>query len=268
MALINTADLRQLLESRQNPNLYPDATDTFVAKRELDDALTRSRVDLETNPINFSDFFGSNRNVNDPAKLARGQLTEFISSVEYNLVNKFKVYINGPDLSQFNFPKNGVWESLTTSAERVDFPSKTIQATAYRMSSMPEIDLPFSLDYGRQLGITFRVSRDYAERNLFLKWQELIYPTVKTLNPYSDRNKKPYLEPNSGVNYYDVYAKNFTITVASLNTQGQSTMITKFYGIYPIRVESLILDWASTDYVRQNVMFSFYKFHTVTGSEI
>jgi hypothetical protein len=267
MGLINTADLKQLLESRQNPNLFPDATDTFVAKKELDDALN-SRVDIETNPSNFSDFFGSNRNVNNPENLARGQLSDFISSVEYNLVNKFKVYINGPDLSQFNFPKNGVWQSLTTCAERVDMPGKMLQATSFRMSSLPEIDLPFSLDYGRQLAITFRVSRDYAERNLFLKWQELIYPTVRTLNPYSDRNVKPYIEPNSGVNYYDVYAKNFTITVASLNTQGQSNMITKFYGVYPIRVDGLIMDWAVSDYVRQTVMFSFYKSHTITGSEV
>ena len=267
MPIYDTTSLKQLLESRQNPNLFPNATDTFEAKRELDDAL-RSKIDLETNPYNFSDFFGSNRPIKDSDNLAKGQLNEFISSVEYNLVNKFKVYINGPDLSQFGFPKNGVWESLTNSAERVEMPRKTIEAVPFRMSSLPVINLPYSIDYGTQLSISFRVNRSYAERNLFLKWHELIYPTTLTLNPNLRKDNMPFIQPNSGVNYYDVYGKNFTITVASLNTQGQSTMITKFYGVYPAAVDSLMLDWASTDYVQQGVSFSFYKFHTITASEV
>lgn len=266
MGLLDTSVLRDLLERGQNPNLFPNATDTFIAKKELDDALDRSKIDVETNPLNFNNFFGINRNLNDPNLTASGQLAEFISKAEYNLFNRFKVYINGPDLSQFGFAKTGLWEKLTNCAEVVMMPRKSFSAIPYQLNSLPLLPLPIQLNYDNVLLITFRVNRNYAERNLFMKWQELVYPTIQTLNP-NYRRESIALNANSGFNYYDVYAKNFSITVTSLNTQGQSTMLTKFYGVYPLSVEGMEYNWSNSEYVKQNVNFSFYKFHTVAVDE-
>lgn len=266
MGLLDTSFLKELLEKGTNPNLYPEATDTFIAKRELDDALRRSAFDVETNPTNFTNFFSSTRNINDPTRLASGQLSEFISNVEYTMFNKFKVYINGPDLSQFGFSKNRAWEIFTTCAESVDLPEKAFETIPYQLNSLPVLNLPILANYGNSLNITFRVQRDYAQRDIFLKWQELIYPTLKTLNPNYIKESN-ILEANTGLNYYETYAKKYDITVTCLNNQGQTTMLTKFYGVYPVMVQAMTYDWANSDYVKQNVTFSYYKYHTITARE-
>lgn len=265
MGLLEPSTLRSILEKGGNPESYPNVTDPFEGKRELDDAL-RSAFDVETNPTNFSNFFSSSRNINDPSRLASGQLSEFISNAEYTLFNKFKVYINGPDLSQFGFSGARIWDMLTTCAETVELPTKSLQAIPYQINSLPVLPLPVLLNYDNVLPITFRVHRDYAQRDIFLKWQELIYPTVKTLNPNLIKESTT-LDPNTGLNYYDVYGKNYTISVNSLNNQGQTVMLTKFYGVYPVRVDSMVLDWSNSDYVKQSITFSFYKYHTVTAKE-
>lgn len=263
MGLLDTSLLRELLEKGTNPNNYTGRVDSFVTRQQLTDSINQSLFDVELNPTNFNNFFGENRDVTDPSKTATGQLSEFISKAEYNLFNRFRVYINGPDLSQFGYPKTGLWEGLTNCAESVLLPRKALNAIPYQLNSLPLLPLPISLAYGdNTLLVTFRVNRNYAERNVFMKWQDLIYPTIQTLNPNVRKNSVA-LEANSGLNYYDVYAKNFTISVASLNTQGQTTMLTKFYGVYPLSVEGMEYNWSNSEYVKQNITFSFYKFHTV-----
>jgi hypothetical protein len=262
MGLLDTSLLRELLEKGTNPNNYAGRVDSFVTRKQLNDSINNSLFDVEINPTNFSNLFGENRDVTDPSRTATGQLSEFISKAEYTLFNRFKVYINGPDLSQFGYPKTGLWEELTNCAEVVSMPRKSFEAIPYQLNSLPVLPLPIMMNYDNVLLITFRVNRNYAQRNLFLKWQELIYPSIQTLNPNVKKDNVA-LDANSGFNYYDVYAKNFTITVTSLNTQGQTTMLTKFYGVYPLSVEGMEYNWSNSEYVKQNVNFSFYKFHTV-----
>jgi hypothetical protein len=260
MGLFESIALRNLKDKNTNPDNFTNVVDNFVGKRNLD-TFSNTGILGETNPTNFNDFFSTNR-----GEKQTGQLSEFISKAEYTLFNRFKVYVNGPDLSQFGYPRTGLWDELTNCAEAVMMPRKSFNAIPYQINSQPVLPLPVQLSYDNVLLITFRVNRNYAERNVFLKWQELIYPTVKTLNPNVIRETNT-LDPNVGFNYYDVYAKNFTITVTSLNTQGQSTMLTKFYGVYPLSVEGMEYNWSNSEYVKQNVNFSFYKFHTVSVSK-
>lgn len=260
MGLFETITLRNLNNKNTNPDNLTGITDTFVGKKNLDGILGSSILG-ETNPLNFNNYFSENR-----GQTKKNQLTEFISKAEYTLFNRFKVYINGPDLSQFGYPINGLWEELTNCAETVMLPRKSFNAIPYQINSQPVLPLPVQLSYDNVLMLTFRVNRNYAQRNIFLKWQELIYPTVTTSNPNLIK-EQILLDPNIGFNYYDAYAKDFTITVTSLNTQGQTTMLTKFYGVYPLSVEGMEYNWSNSEYVKQNVNFSFYKFHTVAVSK-
>jgi len=257
MGLLDRSTIASILQRGGNPELYPNAVDTFEAKRELDSALS-SAIDIETNVTNFTNYFGSR-------VTPSGQLNDFIANAEYTMTNKFKVYIYGPDLTQFGF-KSNIWQDFTICAETVQFPGKSFDSVPYRLNAMPIIPLPISLNYENTVSINFRVHRNYAQRDAFLKWQELIYPSTNIKNPNKITNSV-ILEANSGFNYYDAYAKDFSIVVTSLNTQGQTLMVTKFYGVYPITVHGMTVDWGTADYVKQNITFAFYKMHTITGDE-
>lgn len=229
-------------------------------------SINRSLFYEEINQTTVSNFFKKgNRNISDPREIATGRLGSFLSETEYNLTNKFEVYIQGPNLADFGYPGDPYfWASFRYLAEAVELPRKSLNMNNYQLNALPITPIPFQLNYENILTITFRMQRNYAQRDAFLKWQELIAPSLRTPDYNKIKTDNNILEANSGVNYYDVYAKDFEISVATLNTQGQTNMLTKFYGVFPYSVEPLSYDWGSSEYVRQVVNFSFNKFHTVT----
>lgn len=203
--------------------------------------------------------------INDPREVPRANLAGFLASVEYNLTNKFEIYINGPLLGEYDYePDLRFWDRFRYSAESVELPRKSLNLTNYQLNALNVTPLPYQVSYDNVLQIVFRVSRNYMERDAFLKWQELIYPTTLANNRNYIKEGNARIQPNSGLNYYDVYAEPFDISVASLNNRGQTMMLTKFFGVYPFSVEPITYDWGASEYVRQIVNFSFNKFFTQT----
>jgi len=126
--------------------------------------------------------------------------------------------------------------------EQSGLPAQSLFTIDYKINNLPLLKLPYTIDYGNELNLTFRMSKEYLERKFFLQWQEFIF------------------DINSGVAYYDEYTNTSSIILSQIDSQNRRVFNTQFIGVYPTNIGAIEYSWdADSNYVKQQVTFSFYR---------
>lgn len=160
----------------------------------------------------------------------------------YYRTNRFFVTVFPPLLA------NNILSSLSDRngfrfvCETATIPNQTLFTTDYKLNNLPVLRLPYTIDYGNELNLTFRMSESFKERKFFLNWQEYIF------------------DVNNGVEYYDNYTNTSMIVLSQIDTSNRKVYNTQFIGAYPVNVGSIDYSWeADGNYVKQNVSFAYYR---------
>lgn len=171
-----------------------------------------------------------------------GNINEFYSNLFQTGIakpNKFEVHITPPQ----KLGNNALLRHLTLTCESVDIPSQSLLTFEAKINGIPVIPMPYQLNYGNTVTLTFKLSSDYRERNAMLVWQSLIY------------------QPGGGFSYYDTYIG--TIVVRPLDLQGNPVQEFVFRNCFPSVINDIQYNWASNnEYLRQTVAFSFFSAET------
>lgn len=126
--------------------------------------------------------------------------------------------------------------------ENASIPNQTLFTSDYKLNNLPVLRLPYTIDYGNELTLSFRMTDNYKERKFFLNWQEYIFDTV------------------NGVEYYNNYTNTSLIVLTQLDTQNNKVYNTQFIGAYPTNIGSIEYSWEpDSNYVKQSVSFSYYR---------
>jgi hypothetical protein len=161
--------------------------------------------------------------------------------------NKFEVMITPPSSIYSSLNDPALLRHFTLTCESVSIPSQTLFTTEAKINGLPVIPLPYQINYGNTLSLTFKLSADYRERNAFLIWQDLIH------------------KPGIGFSYYNDYIG--TIAVRPLNHQEQPTQEFIFRNCFPTIINNLEYNWgANNDNLKQVVGFSFFTMETRTNT--
>jgi len=140
-----------------------------------------------------------------------------------------------------------VLRHMTLTCESAELPSQSLATTEYKINGLPVIPLPYSFSYTNQLTLTFKLSEDYRERNMFLVWQDFVYRV------------------GTGFSYYDEYIG--TIILRPLNTANEVMQEFIFRNCFPITVQDLQYNWASVnENLKQVVTFSFFSMEAQSSS--
>lgn len=164
--------------------------------------------------------------------------------------SRFEVFITPPSnnksrVSAINSPE--ILRHMTLSCESVELPSQTLATTEYKINGLPVIPLPYSFSYTNQITLTFKLSEDYRERNMFLAWQDLVY------------------RPGAGFSYYNDYIG--TIIVRPMNIANEVMQEFIFRNCFPITIQDLQYNWGSVnENLKQVITFSFFSMEAQTSS--
>jgi hypothetical protein len=162
--------------------------------------------------------------------------------------NRFEVFITPPSSKGFSsLNSNELLRHLSLTCEAVEIPGQSITTAELKINGLTVIPVPYSFSYTNQINLTFKLSEDYRERNAMLAWQDLVFGNGR------------------GFGYYNEYVG--TITVRPLNTANEAIQEFIFRNCYPITIQDLGYNWASSnEALKQTVTFSFYTMETQTGS--
>jgi len=126
--------------------------------------------------------------------------------------------------------------------ESATIPNQTLFTLDFKLNNLPVLKLPYAIDYGNELNLTFRMSEGFRERKFFLNWMEYIY------------------DINNGLEYYDNYTNTSLIVLSQIDTSNTKIYNTQFIGVYPTSIGSIDYSWDSDgSYVKQNVTFAYYR---------
>jgi len=131
------------------------------------------------------------------------------------------------------------------TCEAVSLPTQTLETFDYRLNMLPNVKMPYMLNYGDNITLTFRMSKDFLERKFFLTWQE---------NVFTFDGDTP------GVRYMEEYSFNSSIILSQIDTANNKIYNTEFTQIYPTSVSGIEYSWMPGDeYVKQTVSFAFTR---------
>ena len=160
----------------------------------------------------------------------------------YYRTNRFFVTVFPPQI-----PNNTLSSLLDRNGfrfvcESATIPNQTLFTTDFKLNNLPVLKLPYTIDYGNELNLTFRMSEGFRERKFFLNWQEYIF------------------DINNGVEYYNNYTNTSLIVLTQVDTTNSKVYNTQFVGAYPTNIGSIDYSWeADGNYVKQQVSFSYYR---------
>lgn len=184
-------------------------------------------------------------------KSQRSERTEFanflVESQYFYKTNRFFCVVfppsNIPALTEYY--KKGD-KGFRFSCESVALPPQTIETFDYRIdNNNPVIKMPYSLNYGGEITLTFRMSKKFLERKFLLTWQE---------NIFTYGGGKP------GARYMNEYAFNSSIILSQIDTANNKIYNTEFTNAYPLVVSGIDYNWMpSDDYVKQSVTFAYTR---------
>jgi hypothetical protein len=166
-------------------------------------------------------------------------ISSFLSSFnkELSRPSKFDVFISLPTVLSNNnslvLPKDG----LSMRCETTNLPSRTFATAEQKFGSNPIEKYPYQTTYN-DIDMTFLVSGDMNEKDLFDAWQESIIPS-STFNPTYKNNYA-----------VDIYIKQY-----DLRNILQYQIV--LHEAYPIAVNQLDLDWSSDSYHKLTVVFAY-----------
>lgn len=163
--------------------------------------------------------------------------------------NKFLVEITPP-------PKLGVplesLRQLSFTTETVNIPSQTIATSELKINGLPIIPIPSQFSFGNSLDITFNLSEDYRERNIFTLWQNLVYSVGgKGFNYYNDYVGQIVVKP---LKYYSGKGEPGNDDTPALSFI--------FRNCFPTALQELSYNWGTADKLAQGVTFSFFSMET------
>jgi hypothetical protein len=149
---------------------------------------------------------------------------------------------NIPEVTEYYKKTNG---GLRFVCESASIPTQTIETFDYRLNNLPAVRMPLSINYGGEVTLTFRMSKEFLERKLFLTWQESVFT---------------YDGKNPGSRYQNEYAFNSSIILSQIDTANNKVYNTEFSNVYPVSVSGIEYNWMpGDDYVRQSVTFAFTR---------
>lgn len=172
--------------------------------------------------------------------------TEFanflVDSGIYYRTNRFFVTVFPPLLPNNTLSELADRSGFRFVCESANLPNQTLFTTDFKLNNLPTIRLPYTIDYGNELTLTFRMSQGFRERKFFLNWQEYIF------------------DVNNGVEYYDNYTNTSLIVLTQIDNTNSKIYNTQFIGAYPTNIGSIDYSWeADSNYVKQTVSFAYYR---------
>jgi hypothetical protein len=160
----------------------------------------------------------------------------------YYRTNRFFVTVFPPQIPNNTLSDLADRNGFRFVCESANLPNQTLFTTDFKLNNLPVLRLPYSIDYGNELNLTFRMSQGFRERKFFLNWQEYIF------------------DINNGVEYYNNYTNSSLIVLTQIDTTNSKIYNTQFIGAYPTNVGSIDYSWeADGNYVKQQVSFSYYR---------
>jgi hypothetical protein len=164
-----------------------------------------------------------------------GSIADFKSSFRKDLarVNRFDVFIPIP----FGlFPFIGETRSLALRCENAQLPGRNLSTASAKIYGVTE-EYPYASTFD-DVSLTFIVTEDMRQKNLFDSWLNYINPT----STYNVKYKKQYAVPIL-INQYDLQNK-LSLSVSLLDA-------------YPKAVNQMDLDWASDNMHKVTVTFAY-----------
>ena len=160
--------------------------------------------------------------------------------------NNFYVIVNLPA----KFSESNLSRELVFRMDTASMPGRSIQTIDNRhYGPLRRIGhLPTHLE----VGTSIILSEDMREKVFFEQWQDLISGDYR-----AQESKSP--EKHSNIGYYDDYVG--TVEIVQFNEKSQETHVVKLIEAYPYQVQPLNLSWASEEFHRLNVSFS-YRYYT------
>lgn len=128
-------------------------------------------------------------------------------------------------------------KQLQMRCESAELPGRTFMTAERKMGSAPVQKIPYMGTYN-DVSLTFIVSDDMSEKIFFDSWMEVINPTTN----FNFKYQSDYAVDIS-INQYDV-TNNVTYVSTLLNA-------------YPVTVNQLDVNWASSDYHKLTVVFAY-----------
>jgi hypothetical protein len=224
------------------PQNYPQLSNLFpfnTGLNNLNDLKTGDRL---------SQFNLSNKRANDfNLDAATNDYSAFlIDSQSFYKTNRFFCVVFPPSnikplTDYYKQDKFG----FRFTCEAVSLPTQTLETFDYRLNMLPNVKMPYMLNYGDNITLTFRMSKDFLERKFFLTWQE---------NVFTFDGDTP------GVRYMEEYSFNSSIILSQIDTANNKIYNTEFTQIYPTSVSGIEYSWMPGDeYVKQTVSFAFTR---------
>lgn len=164
-----------------------------------------------------------------------GSIADFKSSFRKDLArtNRFDVFIPLP----FGlFPFLGETRTLALRCENAQLPGRNLATTPSRIYGVTE-EYPYASTFD-DISLTFIVTEDMKQKNLFDSWINYINPT----STYNIKYKNQYAVPIL-INQYDL--------------QNKLTMSVSLVDAYPKAVNQMDLDWASDNFHKLTVTFAY-----------
>jgi hypothetical protein len=159
--------------------------------------------------------------------------------------NRFEVLVIPPPGSPVSLNSAALLRQFSLTCEGVDIPSQSLATFEAKINGLPVIPMPYQLNYGNIVTLTFKLSSDYRERNAMLVWQSLVH------------------RPGRGFSYYNEYVG--TILVRPLDLQGNPVQEFVFRNCFPSVINDIQYNWASNnENIKQTVAFSFFSAETRT----
>jgi hypothetical protein len=163
-------------------------------------------------------------------------LSGFLASFQKDVArqNRFDVLISSPPILQ-DYANN--FDSLTYRCESAQLPSRTFGTVDQKFGSNPTQKFPMHTSYN-DLQLTFIVSGNMKEKNLFDVWMEFINPTTT---------------------FDFTYKEDFmtSITVTQYDLSNKQTYSVEFHNAFPIAVNQLDLDWSNDGHHKLTVDFTY-----------
>ena len=192
------------------------------------------------------------------------KLSEFKNSIEKIVrPNLFYAELNGTDNLLINRNEAGtpiaigaIKDTFSFRCEQAEFPGRTITTADDVGSGGPALKIPYDVTYN-DINLSIICAEDMIERIFFELWMESIVTTPQSR-----------IAGNAGlISYHKDYARQTTLTVKQLNSQGEVIFYYRLHDIFPIALTPMNATWEEGNtYQRFGVTLN-YRYYTF-GNEI
>ena len=162
---------------------------------------------------------------------------------------------NKPQLRAFSSITNGIDYSLNLRCESIDFPGRSLQAIdGHRQLGFgTPVNVPYTASH-LEVTATFLLSREFEEKEVFERWQDLIVGDYRRLNPNSQQTKF-----NSG--YYDDIIKPCIMLIRQYDEMGVKMYEMELQEVYPRTINPITGNWAAgSEMHKLSVSFNYRHF--------